>query len=1212
MSKSKLFFVAAIMTLALTVLALFASVSLREVRAQETEGEYTLTLYGASAEIFVSSGDSGAYQSLTPTETSGSGKDVINTYDVTAGAQVKVSAVENTSGDNNFFVAWDYQYINGRVGELGATEYEFTMPEEDCSLWAQYTDGASIGIDGKATDANTVTAINGLNEDDADYVGKKYDSEDIVNGKAYSATAADPDLFGLNGKRIKIPSDTAKYSHMRIKGSTISSMNGRQAVYYRIKNNSSVWTVTVRIFLESYSAICSDPGPMTIAPGQTLEVTTICDLGFSNGYPTFAVDDITGSGTPSPDDIITLDIVGLCGEAYPVTGDPSTVPPDTADLVKVGFIAGNKDQQYNSDTGVLTEQSTNYGNNRASLHRISNLPAYDPENPEITIYVKFTSLANEQPMKAVLATSDTIESIVDSYEMPVNTAGTKYFELKATRTGDTDLYIGICNQSGAQAKFNLYLQAAYNDAFKSDVTGLGVNSGYTVTDTEGVPTESTAIVPYGESYSFKVELDDAYSLSQYTVKANGITLRPSSDGVYTLRNVTEDTAVTVDGLSVNNYTVSGLTGLGYSITITEGSASVAHGGSIKFTVDAKNEPPYTVGELVVSYTGASGEPTVLHAADGVYSIDNITSNINISVSGISVDGTVVSGLAGENFTAVSDDIVIEGDGRAILDGDAESFTFSVIPNTGYSVENMIVKVGDSVITADQGIYAVQASSAVENEIAISITGIVEEVYDITYVLESGENLVDADAPTTFTVNSNNIILTDAAKAGYTFEGWYDSESGGNLVTTIYKGTANDITLYPKFTAVNYTLTYITDGGEWADGYLKPETFTVNDTVSLPSGDNLQKEGYTFDGWYEGNTKYTQIAAGTTSNITLTARWTLITYNIDYDIGAGEWAEGYEAAAQFTVEDSVTLPASENLVREGYTFSHWINAEGVRVNAINRGTADDVSLTAVWVPAVYRLTYELDGGTFRIGNPDNYTIESATITLNNPVKPGYTFVGWTYDGVTDPALTVTINGSDLKDYTFVAHWELTRYTITYVGADVDQSYPASYQITDSDIVIPAIDDDSFIGWISDFSSTPQKTFTIHSGSAQNITLTAVWANDSDGGFEEKDVYSVTFSSNGGTSVATQYVVSGEKATAPADPTWEGAAFAGWYTDAECTKAFDFNTAITEDMILYAKWDTEAGGCSGDISGIGIVFVGLGVVLTIFVIVTVKKRKTDIRG
>ena len=52
-----------------------------------------------------------------------------------------------------------------------------------------------------------------------------------------------------------------------------------------------------------------------------------------------------------------------------------------------------------------------------------------------------------------------------------------------------------------------------------------------------------------------------------------------------------------------------------------------------------------------------------------------------------------------------------------------------------------------------------------------------------------------------------------------------------------------------------------------------------------------------------------------------------------------------------------------------------------------------------------------------------------------------------------------------------------------------------------------------------------------------------------------------------------VFSGKSATKPADPTLAGQLFNGWYTDAACTKAFDFATAITADTTLYAKWAPE---------------------------------------
>ena len=70
--------------------------------------------------------------------------------------------------------------------------------------------------------------------------------------------------------------------------------------------------------------------------------------------------------------------------------------------------------------------------------------------------------------------------------------------------------------------------------------------------------------------------------------------------------------------------------------------------------------------------------------------------------------------------------------------------------------------------------------------------------------------------------------------------------------------------------------------------------------------------------------------------------------------------------------------------------------------------------------------------------------------------------------------------------------------------------------------------------------------------------------------EPKVFTVSFDSNGGSEVASQQVTEGEKATKPADPTKEEATFVDWYSDAEFTTAYDFNTAVTADITLYAKW------------------------------------------
>lgn len=67
------------------------------------------------------------------------------------------------------------------------------------------------------------------------------------------------------------------------------------------------------------------------------------------------------------------------------------------------------------------------------------------------------------------------------------------------------------------------------------------------------------------------------------------------------------------------------------------------------------------------------------------------------------------------------------------------------------------------------------------------------------------------------------------------------------------------------------------------------------------------------------------------------------------------------------------------------------------------------------------------------------------------------------------------------------------------------------------------------------------------------------------------YTVTFRMNGhGTAISAQKVTSGKKAAKPAAPKADGFTFGGWYKDADCKTAFDFNTTITANTTVYAKW------------------------------------------
>ena len=70
------------------------------------------------------------------------------------------------------------------------------------------------------------------------------------------------------------------------------------------------------------------------------------------------------------------------------------------------------------------------------------------------------------------------------------------------------------------------------------------------------------------------------------------------------------------------------------------------------------------------------------------------------------------------------------------------------------------------------------------------------------------------------------------------------------------------------------------------------------------------------------------------------------------------------------------------------------------------------------------------------------------------------------------------------------------------------------------------------------------------------------------------HTVTFDAGEGSAVAAQKVEDGKAAARPEDPAREGYTFAGWYSDAGCTRAYDFSTPVSGDVTLYAKWTKNA--------------------------------------
>ena len=85
-------------------------------------------------------------------------------------------------------------------------------------------------------------------------------------------------------------------------------------------------------------------------------------------------------------------------------------------------------------------------------------------------------------------------------------------------------------------------------------------------------------------------------------------------------------------------------------------------------------------------------------------------------------------------------------------------------------------------------------------------------------------------------------------------------------------------------------------------------------------------------------------------------------------------------------------------------------------------------------------------------------------------------------------------------------------------------------------------------------------------------------------EVYEAWMVSFNANGGSDVPVQYVVKDQKAITPIVPTKDNFNFIGWYTDAELTTPWNFDTdVVTSEKILFAKWEDIGTGLSTAFEG-----------------------------
>ena len=235
-------------------------------------------------------------------------------------------------------------------------------------------------------------------------------------------------------------------------------------------------------------------------------------------------------------------------------------------------------------------------------------------------------------------------------------------------------------------------------------------------------------------------------------------------------------------------------------------------------------------------------------------------------------------------------------------------------------------------------------------------------------------------------------------------------------------------------------------------------------------------------------------------------------------------------------------------------NHVWEAEPVEV-----GKDDVCTVAHNWV-----VTFNPDNGgdTFK----QNVEYEGKAIKPTpDPEKTGYTFDGWYLDEAEEQFSFDTTITSDI---TLKAKWNINKYTVTfnsYGGTPVPPAQEVEYGLTATKPADPTLKGYTFAFWYLGEDEQNATAYDFNTPVTENITLTAKW---------NINKYTVTFNSYGGTPVPpAQEVEYGLTATKPADPTLKGYTFAFWYLgeDEQNATAYDFDTPVTENITLTAKWN-----------------------------------------
>ena len=406
---------------------------------------------------------------------------------------------------------------------------------------------------------------------------------------------------------------------------------------------------------------------------------------------------------------------------------------------------------------------------------------------------------------------------------------------------------------------------------------------------------------------------------------------------------------------------------------------------------------------------------------------------------------------------------------------------------------------------------------------------------ISFDANGGKSVDDLSIKTGEVVDS----VPATTREGYDFQGWMD-ESGalvtdkdGNFINE-FKMPANNVKLKAswkiKSAEVKYEFT-----GDVPSTAVKPAGGTYEYGATVTVADAPVVDGYTFDGWYNGNVP---VAPKSTFKmgeeaVTLTGKWTkdeVKTYTVKFNAAGGQFSDG-ETVWTYTLKegDAIVAPDADDVSRSGYAFSGWDSTVPPTM------PAENLTFSAVWntVDTRKNLVADANGGEYSDGtSTKNHKFNAGDKVdgaIEQPTRDGYEFNGWSGlnpDGTMPDA-----------DTTIKAEW-IAKVTIdpnrgTFADGTTAKIETTGDSIDTTDKLPVTKENAELTGWKDTITGTIYDE--IPSTSDTPLNLVAQW--------KDKDQHTITYYIGGNVHQTDSYY-EGETIVVPGAPTITGFDFEGW--------------------------------------------------------------------